>query len=75
MLFQSFQFFLDLFWGTSKMIGTYADALTHSEKPILGSGLVCTGMSRGKRGSMVKIRIGENEDGLTDNIVYSELLM
>ena len=36
---------------------------------------ILAGMSRGKRGSMVKIRIGDNEDGLTDNIVYSELLM
>ena len=43
--------------------------------PVFAHGQLYTGMSRGKRGSMVKIRIGENEDGLTDNIVYSELLM
>ena len=28
----------------------------------------------GKRKSMVKVRIADNEDGLTDNIVYKELL-
>ena len=28
----------------------------------------------GKRKSMVKVRIGDDEDGLTDNIVYKELL-
>ena len=43
--------------------------------PVFAHGQLYTGMSRGKRGSMVKIRIGDNEDGLTDNIVYSELLM
>ena len=43
--------------------------------PVFAHGQLYTGMSRGKRGSMVKLRIGDNEDGLTDNIVYTELLM
>ena len=43
--------------------------------PVFAHGQLYTGMSRGKRGSMVKLRIGDNVDGLTDNIVYTELLM
>ena len=43
--------------------------------PVFAHGQLYTGMFRGKRGSMVKLRIGDNEDGLTDNIVYTELLM
>jgi hypothetical protein len=31
-------------------------------------------MSRGKRGSMVKLRIADNDEGFTDNIVYPELI-
>ena len=42
--------------------------------PVFAHGQLYTGMSRGKRRSMVKIRIGDNEEGLTDNIVYKELL-
>ena len=42
--------------------------------PVFAHGQLYTGMSRGKRSSMVKLRIAENDEGLTDNIVYPELL-
>ena len=42
--------------------------------PVFAHGQLYTGMSRGKRGSMVKLRIADNELGLTENIVYTELL-
>ena len=42
--------------------------------PVFAHGQLYTGMSRGKRASMVKIRIGDDEEGFKDNIVYSELL-
>ena len=42
--------------------------------PVFAHGQLYTGMSRGKRGSMVKLRIGDNDEGFTDNIVYPELL-
>lgn len=42
--------------------------------PVFSHGQLYTGMSRGKRGSMVKVRIADNDEGYTDNIVYSELL-
>ena len=42
--------------------------------PVFAHGQLYTGISRGKRASMVKIRIGDDEEGFTDNIVYSELL-
>ena len=41
---------------------------------VFAHGQLYTGMSRGKRGSMVKVRIAENDEGFTDNIVYTELL-
>ena len=41
---------------------------------VFAHGQLYTGMSRGKRGSMVKLRIADNDEGLTDNIVYTELL-
>ena len=41
---------------------------------VFAHGQLYTGMSRGKRGSMVKVRIAENVEGFTDNIVYTELL-
>ena len=41
---------------------------------VFAHGQLYTGMSRGKRGSMVKVRIAENSEGFTDNIVYTELL-
>ena len=43
--------------------------------PVFAHGQLYTGMSRGKRGSMVKLRIEDDEEGFTDNIVYSELLI
>jgi hypothetical protein len=43
--------------------------------PVFAHGQLYTGMSRGKRGSMVKLRIADDEEGFTDNIVYSELLI
>ena len=42
--------------------------------PVFAHGQLYTGMSRGKRASMVKIRIEDDKEGFTDNIVYSELL-
>ena len=42
--------------------------------PVFSHGQLYTGMSRGKRGSMVKLRIADNDEGLTENIVYPELL-
>ena len=42
--------------------------------PVFAHGQLYTGISRGKRRSMVKIRVGDDEEGLTDNIVYKELL-
>ena len=42
--------------------------------PVFAHVQLYTGISRGKRASMVKIRIGDDEEGFTDNIVYSELL-
>ena len=41
---------------------------------VFAHGQLYTGLSRGKRGSMVKVRIAENDEGFTDNIVYMELL-
>ena len=43
--------------------------------PVFAHGQLYTGMSRGKRGSMVKLRIADDEEGFTDNIVYSEVLI
>ena len=43
--------------------------------PVFAHGQLYTGMSRGKRGSMVKLRIADDEEGFTDNIIYSELLI
>ena len=42
--------------------------------PVFAHGQLYTGISRGKRSSMVKVRISDDEEGLTDNIVYKELL-
>ena len=42
--------------------------------PVFAHGQLYTGLSRGKRGSMVKLRIADNEEGLTENIVYTEML-
>ena len=42
--------------------------------PVFAHGQLYTGMSRGKRESMVKVRIADDNEGYTDNIVYSELL-
>ena len=41
---------------------------------VFAHGQLYTGLSRGKRGSMVKLRIADNDEGFTDNIVYTELL-
>ena len=41
---------------------------------VFAHGQLYNGMSRGKRGSMVKLRIADNDEGFTDNIVYPELI-
>ena len=43
-------------------------------QPVFAHGQLYTAFSRGKRASAVKVFIVDNDEGITDNIVYSELL-
>ena len=53
---------------SNERVGVYlpADVFAH--------GQLYTALSRGKRKADVKVFIGKNHEGFTDNIVYKELL-
>ena len=46
----------------------------HLPKSVFAHGQLYTAFSRGKKKENVKCYIGDNEEGYTKNIVYSELL-